>query len=310
MDLALVIILLILNLLNVFLHSIGACLLIHLYKRSRQKAQQLYLIHLSISECLMNLLESIRSITKFTHLDGNMSHIVDRFLYYTLILSFTGVSFVFYLVMVYVTIDRLMVIALNLQYTKYWNENKAKYLLLVTWLIGGVIAITVEITYVVIGFEWETIFFKYFYPTMEFLFILLAFLTYIFIICKYRKRQRTICFHSEGPLASSTQVVSLKKKCKSSKHSVSNTPIAKRIEFRKSIFYIPLLLITTFLIFMIIPDLTYLVVAVINNNPSQTLSTICWISYAVSNLLDAWIYIYLQHHIRNFIKRKFEELFS
>ena len=303
MGLALLIILLILNLLNVFLHSFGSCVLIYLYNRSRQKAQQLYLIHLSISECLMNLLESIRIIAKFVSLKGYMLHEIEMFRHYILIVSFTGVSFVFYIDMIYLTLDRLMVIMLNLKYTKYWNEKKAKYLLLVTWIIAFTIAVTVAITYSLLNFEWMPFFFKYFYPTIEFVFILLALSVYSFIFYKYQKTQKSVSFRLREPSERTMQVGTLRKIFNSKKYSIKKYNVSNFAKFKKSVFYIPILLITTFLMFMTIPDLTYLFVAIIYNNPSQILSTACWISYGVSNLLDAWIYIYLQHNVRNFIKK-------
>ena len=306
MGLTLLIILLILNLLNVFLHSFGSCVLIYLYNRSRQKAQQLYLIHLSISECLMNLLESIRIITKFVSLKGYMLHEIEMFRHYILIVSFTGVSFVFYIDMIYLTLDRLMVIMLNLKYTKYWNEKKAKYLLLVTWIIAFTIAVTVAITYSLFNFEWMPFFFKYFYPTIEFVFILLALSVYSFIFFKYQKSQKSVSFPLREPSERTMQVGTLRKIFNSKKYSIKNNKVSNFTKFKKSVFYIPILLITTFLMFITIPDLTYLFVAIINNNPSQILSTACWISYGVSNLLDAWIYIYLQHNVRNFMKKIFK----
>ena len=38
--------------------------------------------------------------------------------------------------MIYITLDRLLGITLNIRYPVYWNENKAKYLLIGTWVLG------------------------------------------------------------------------------------------------------------------------------------------------------------------------------
>ena len=306
MHLALQVILLILTLSNVFVHSIGSYVLIYLFKTQRQNAQRLYIIHLSISECLMNLLESIRIILKLIISNDNQFQILERIRYYILIVSFTGVSFVFYLVMVYLTFDRLMGVALNFQYTKYWDENKARYLLLNTWLICGVIVTTVLVTYHLYGFDWESFFYKYFYLTVECLFILLALLTYGFILIKYFRSQRIVYVQPSVQQGHSPESTTTNTAMKATKHSEDGAQLRKFTRFKKSVFYIPLLLITTFLIFMTIPDVAYLLIAIIPNKPSETLSTICWISYGVSNLLDAWIYVYLQHDVRNFIKRKFK----
>ena len=71
--------------------------------------------------------------------------------------------------------------------------------------------------------------------------------------------------------------------------------------FRKSRFYISVLLITTFLRFVKVPDLVYLFVGILNKNDSSTLLTACWVSYAVANLSDAYIYIFMQRDVRHLL---------
>ena len=59
---------------------------------------------------------------------------------------------------------------------------------------------------------------------------------------------------------------------------------------------------------MIIPDMTYLFVAVINNKDDEHLELTCMIFYAVSNLLDAAIYIYFLKDVRKFLLAKIKML--
>ena len=305
MGVVLLSILLILNVINVVLHCMGSCVLLHLYPKSRQKAQQLYLIHLSISECLMNLLEAVRILTKLATLQGDDTGVGENIRHYVLIVAFTGVSFIYYSDMTYITIDRLMIMALNTEYSVHWNEKKAKCLLLGTWLLGTLIATTVTICNVLLDFQWESIFFKYFYPIVEFLFIVLALTTYGFIIRKYRQKALMMATTSRKPgncsrkpggnfISQFTMCVY----CANRSHNETFRSI------KKSVFCIPVLLITTFLIFMVIPDLIYLFVAIIQNHPSELLSEACWLSYAVSNLIDVSIYIFLQRDVRKFLKQK------
>ena len=79
-------------------------------------------------------------------------------------------------------------------------------------------------------------------------------------------------------------------------------------EFKESLYFIPVLLITTFLLFMVIPDLTYIFVGVVSDKRSPELLAACFVSYAISALTDAWIYIYLQHDVRNLLKTKMKWL--
>ena len=79
-----------------------------------------------------------------------------------------------------------------------------------------------------------------------------------------------------------------------------------RLNFTKSVaikevyFKCLVLLILSFLIFMIVPDLIYLFVGIINGNETETLLTACWISYAVSMITDGLIYIFMQAPVRGY----------
>ena len=275
--------LLFLNLLNVFFHSIGVYLLTSMYPTCKRRIQQIYLINLSLTECLINLLEICRIISGIIPCKHSHVNIVDESRHYTLIVSFTGVSIVYYFDMVYLTFDRLMDVALNIKYPIYWNEKKAKYLLMTTWLIGFLTCLSVSLCYRFLDFSWEDAFFKFFYPPIEFAFIILALATYGFIFLRYRKSRinfpGSIMVHTHQP--STMQI------------------------FRKSRFYISLLLIVTFLVFMVAPDLTYLFYGIIYKSESEILMTSCWISYAIANLADAYIYIFVQPNVR----RKFWTMF-
>ena len=279
MNIILSYILLSLNLVNVLLHMLGAYLLISMYPTCRRSLQQIYLINLSISECLTNFLEVCRIISHLIPFKDNHLKIVNGIRYYTLIVSFTGISVVYYLVMIYLTLDRLMDIVLNIKYPVYWSEEKAKYLLITTWLFGLFSCVTVCICYQLFNFNWEDAFFKYFYPPIEFAFIILALTTYGFIFHKYRKNR----LDAPGYLDN----------CTPRRRKNSTIQI-----FRKSRFYISVLLILTFLLFMIVPDITYLFLAIIYKSKSDILLTCCWISYAISNLADAYIYIFVQDEVR------------
>jgi len=199
---------------------------------------------------------------------------------YVLIISFTGISVVYYLDMIYITIDKMMDIVLNIKYPVYWNEQKAKNLLICTWLFASVICVTVVSLHISIQFDWKTIFFKYVYTTVGIAFVILAFITYSFIFHKFKQSQ--------------TPPV---------QRSVHTKSIRTITVFRKSRFHIPLLIILSFMIFMIVPDLTYLFVAVLNERKAPLVLAICWISYCISNLIDAWIYIFMQRRVRRHLSQ-------
>ena len=282
-SIVLVVVLLILNILNTLLHILGIYLLICVIRNGTETAEKLYLINLSTCEALMNFLEASRRITSLIPLSPGANKIIDEINQYVLIVMFTGISFVFYLDMIYLTFDKLLDIVLNIKYHLYWDVFKAKRLIKGTWVIGVSLSITIALLYRFTNYDWEGAFFKCFYPTLEFGFIVLAFVTYSFIFYKYKETRR-------APLIAGTRYQQKKESY-------------FRI-FRRSRFYISVLIILNFLVFMVIPDLIYLFVGIIYGHATETLSISCWISYAVSNLLDLWIYTFLQVSVRKLLLRK------
>lgn len=280
--------LLILNIANVILHGIGSYLLTCIYRKGERSAQKIFIINLSVCELVMNLMECIRRTIELYKLADSLSHTANEFQHYLLIVIFTGVSFVFYMDMIFLTLDRLLNIILNFKYPIYCNESIAKYLLFVTWIIGAMISLSVIIAHYVIEYTWESFFFKYFYPTLEIAFILLALGTYVVIFRYYRK--------------------SLEIQFKNKKYSNNETEDSN--VFRISRFFVPILLIASFIIFMLIPDLVYLFYGILGKNESKTLLACCWISYAISNLLDGWIYIFMQKSVKTTLKKKLRRLFG
>ena len=268
------IIILCLNILNVIFHSVGIYILLSVYEDSRQKVQQIFLLNLSVCECIINLFQACSILPEIISIPSRYN-ILNDINEHILIISFTGISVVYYLDMIYITVDRMMDIVLNIRYPVYWNERKTKVLMFSTWVIGTGMCVTVIVLHNLIKFKWKDAFFKYFYPTVGFAFIILALITYGFIFHKFKQ--------------------SRKPPVRGGKHTKSANSITV---FRRSRFHIPVFLILTFLLFMIVPDLTYLFVAVINERNSPILLAICWISYCISNLVDAWIYIFMQRDVR------------
>ena len=271
--------LIILNIANIFLHGIGAYILACLYHKGQPNPQKVFIIHLCVCELLINLFECFRQLFDFLPFTGQDYLNIAAVQNYMLIIMFTGISFVFYALMFYITLDRLLNILLNIKYKIYCHHRGAKYMLQVTWVVGLVISTTVSLTYHFLGFDWETVFFKCFYPILEFAFILIVLVTYVLIFRKYKQ--------------------SLKLSCRQVK-----TVESRSNEFRVSRFCVPVLIILSFVVFMLLPDLIYLFYGVLGNNLSDTLSACCWISYAISNLIDGWVYIFMQKPVKLMLREK------
>lgn len=280
--------LLILNIVNVILHGTGTYLLLSLYESCRHKVQQIFLITLSICEGTINLIEAFKSVTTFITLSEKDSNIMTEVTNHVLILQFCGISFVYYVDMIYITVDRLMEIFLNIRYPVFWDETKTKILTGITWFIGLITFIVVSLLKHYNNFDWEDAFFKFFYPVLEFAFLIIAFFTYGFIFHKYKQ----------------TRIIPAV--------TVNNNKIQKRRRstvdiFRKSRFYVPLLLILTFAVFMIGADLTYLFVVTLGDVSEETATFVyngCFISYTISNLADAYIYIFMNPEVKRLLFKK------
>jgi len=173
-----------------------------------------------------------------------------------------------------------MLILLNIKYPLYWNKRKAIWLLRITWIVGVLLAVLICLLTYYTDYVWEDTFFNYFYPTLEITFIILAISTYGFIFHKFAKT-RTLPVHTHG----------------SQRRSLFQI-------FRASRFYISVWLILTFLLFMVVPDLTYLGVNVAYGYVPEVLKICIFISYAISNIVDAVIYIFMEPRVRKVLVRK------
>lgn len=220
----LLVILIVLNFANIILHTIGAYLLLRIFKNGSETSHLMYLINLALYEALMNFLEVFRRLSEFI----SSGFVISEIQKYVLIVSFTGVSIVYYLNMLYITLDKLLDIALSLRYPAFWNEYKTIWLLRLLWFLSMCLCIFICFLHRFNHFNWEDAFFKYCYPILGLTFVVSASITYGFIFYKF----------------------------KSTRTSWDNQNSTIKI-FRNSCFYIPVLLILTFFLFMIIPDLTY-----------------------------------------------------
>ena len=202
----------------------------------------------------------------------------------------TGIVLIYHFNMIYITVNKLIEILLHIRYPVYWNERKAKYLLIVTWVIGIFLSTIVTIAYKLRNFHYDQVFSLYFYPTIDFIFLTLTFTIYGLIFHKFKQTRQ--CPSQHGSRNSTNQ-----------NRSVFQV-------FRKSKFYIPVLWITSFVIFTIVPDLIYLFTS-INQDVSLPVSlhACCYTSYAISTLVDGCVYVYLQKQVRRLLRRKCNEFF-
>ena len=308
------IVLTVLGLVNCILHSVGIYLMWCLQRQGQLRIHHVYLVSLSSSELLMNFLDVIKISISY---DQSSSTTINQIYYYIVLVQFTGAAIIFHFSMIFITLDRLFEILLNIKYPVYWDEDKAKKLLVALWVTSSSMTIVVALCHKYAGFEWENYFFTYFFPIIEFFFIGLALATYTFI---FKKFNTTRIFPAINLAAlRKTRRISPVKEGDSEEVVDSPPPVipfrqrrqrrSSMQTFRKSKFFIPVLLILSFLVFIVGADMIMLFVVVIGKNNSKWLSVTLQISYSVSNLLDAWIYIFLEPELKSLLGRKVKACF-
>ena len=280
MNIALSVILSTLNVVTMMAHVLGCYLLTCQYENGVQNSQQLYLINLAVSEGSLNFLQLL---TNHVGVDVDSSSLTVVRHYIKTVRGY-GFNTVYLLTMIYLTFDKLLDIHLNIKYHLYWNEQRTKYLITTTWCLTLTSAITVSIVYHYTGFKVHEGLDLYVYPTFNIIFLIIASLTYGFIFHKYKKSRHPPVQLGNTQVRQSTFRV-----------------------FQRSRFYIPVLLITSFILFMAVPD--FIQMACVASGQSHdghfVLTTCLRILWAISYFIDAVIYILIKTSVRNLLKEKF-----
>ena len=302
MNLTLDVFLFTLVLINTVLHSIGFCLLIILYRKGKKSSQQIYFINLSVAEALLNLMEVL---TRIPEMFSHSHHLPIVFLHiehYAKIINLTGIWVIIYSTMVYVTVDRFLTVRIGIKQRIYWTKKKVTCLLSATWVICLLTSLSISIIEIFHHFHYQPLFYKYFYPSIDFGYIILAISVYSYIFYRHQK--------------------SCKMKHKWSKRSLRlRTKSTTTEAFRESRFYTTILLVLTFLLFIIIPDLVYMFFGmqhehfnhsngITEGGESNILFDLCRLSYAIASTVDFFIYIFFQPAVQAILCVKYDELMS
>ena len=276
--------------LNVILHTVGSCLLINLYTRNRPTTQQIYLLHLSICEGITNLIYVIQTFPSFLSISANTSAVVRKMLEVLYFINFILMYMVIYMTMLLMTLDRLMSVVLNFKYSNYWNPNKTKKSIILMWCVCILATISFLLPYKFNSLLWGESFGVYFYPVSNIAFLLLASVTYIFMFWKYKNSQRIKQRQRRSTVGQTTTFVP--------NHKLTLIKV-----FLQSRFYISVLIILTYVLFIIIPYCTYLLYRYAIKGKSQIPEHIMTILHPFTYLSDAVIYIFMQPRVRKLLWR-------
>lgn len=286
-------------LLSIVMHLIALSLLLKLRKTAiPNRTQRVLLIHLSVSETCFMLCQVVKiasiSNTEFDH--------------YISIIQMAGFDSMYYFAMIYLTADRFFEVYLNLRYPLYWNETLARNVLLVLWFVSAVMATVTFFLYHLNIYSYMDVCYLVLYPSLEIVFLVVATITYSYIIrtsWRFYRKTRRVCGLRDHPRpldhanmpptkpCSVQSVVVPKKQRSSGEHS-----------FQRKLL-LPTLLILTFVIFMVIPDMVYMFQHLSDSKKQQNknFKSVIFTAYFIAFTLDAIIYIFLYPPVRKLFLR-------
>ena len=285
MNIGLLIVLSLLNVVTVMLHGLGCYLLISQYRFGLHTPQQLYLINLAVSEGTTNFLQLLINY-EGKHLHNSTT--IHTWQHYVKTMRGYGFVTVYFLTMIYLTLDKLLDIYLNIKYHLYWNEYRTKNLIVTTWIVTLSSAVTASIVYHFTGFDVHETLDLNIYPKFDVVFLIVAGTTYPLIFHKYKQ--------SRAP----PHLIRL----------ITQSSMEEAVEtfkvFKQSRFYIPLLLTVSFTMFMVIPEfVNFSQVVSGHKHCDDSVLMICLrILWTMSYLVDAIIYIWIRTSVRKLLKRK------
>lgn len=274
--------LLILCLFNILLHSTGVILI--LKSHGNRKIQLYYILHLSIAELCINILHFVQCVTIIVTNSATEGEKIyhQEMEYYFELFVYTLFSLVYYFCMLFITLDRLLACWLTVQYPNIWNTHKARCSMYITWFIG--VLMLIFIASLPSEYFYLRDLHKYFYIPFDSIFVVSAVVTYSLIFHRHKKAVR--------------------RRATMKDESVHRKRTTMEI-FRNSKFHVPSMLIVTFILFVAIPDLVYLLLVMIfSHDETDTLLTGIRITQSLSYLIDGIIYIFFSPSIRKLLSGK------
>ncbi|XP_057310176.1 substance-K receptor-like [Hydractinia symbiolongicarpus] len=271
------------------LHSIGIVLLLT-RSTNVSRSQTIFMINLSLSEICLSA-TGAAYIVLYTFYGG------QNFAYHISMICFLTSCLPYYAVMYILTLDRLAEVYLNIRYPLYWSARKTKYCMITLWLITLCLLFSL---FVYIRIEplhgcAKLVDFSYAYgfPCGDLVFVIIAILTYFYIIKKIRQKRKvtarisipieTITFHKEN--------ISTRKGHRQNKGTSLHL-------------LLPFLLVVSFVLFIEIPDFIFFLAYrnVIGN--SFALEIAVNIMYSIGYSTDAFIYVFLSTSLKNLFRRR------
>ncbi|XP_066932247.1 uncharacterized protein [Clytia hemisphaerica] len=309
----------------VILHSIGITLLL---KLRRKRNQDIIILHLSITELFMCLLDIIQNILSR---DDYVTEMTSRVKSYVIIVNCCFFVVPSFLIIITLTIDRFLEIYLNIKYQLYFSKKKLKFVLTVHWVLGSILGAALLVVRLTHGTQARLVIFMFIFPTLEIIFLIIAIVTYAYIYRKFRSKFKRLFIGKVTPVKKDLDNSNLEGEAKSpygielkgqtspiKRYSVwkgkltrarklvitnvmrrpSNKEQQKPMLKRRN-FFAPSLILVTFVLFVVIPDSLNLLFHYSKTlHWSEDTQNILLCLYSIGFIMDGLIYIFLQKHLR------------
>lgn len=265
----------------VCLHTLGLYLLISVHNR-KTKLHNIYLINYSVLEILKGLMNLIGVFSAFSIFPASINPSIWKF---NVIVNAFGVTFWQYFFLTYLTIDRLLLVKMQQKYTYHWNASKARNLLLGTWFCGVLGCVATYLCHRYNGFSNAEKIDVYIKMVLDIGFIIIAVVAYLLIFRTYSaSRLRVSAINPDNQPGQSIWQI-----------------------FRRSKFLVAVLLISTFLLFVVVPDLIVFFHFLFRFTISGDLLVTLLFLTACADIANAFFYILLRDEVRKLLLRKIRD---
>ena len=216
-----------LSLTNVILHTFCVILLIKTYKSTKQKAQHLHLLNLSMAELIKNILYLAQYFL------GLYSTKWAKYL--VACIAETAAYTTYMVAMFLLTADRLAATTLNIKYKAIFTIRRTKIVCISTWIFTFCVVLPITVLFYVMSGKDRIlasgyIIFGLIPLTLNIVYLLFAITSYVFMFTIFVRSRRSTCSTEEGTVQRSLLYW-----------------------FRHSKFYVSVILVTSFLLFSVIP---------------------------------------------------------
>ena len=270
---------------SIILHLLGFSLLTRVRKTDIfGETQRMYLLNLSLTSAIYAGLAIAEEICL------NFSEWRSALFYVTLIMD--GFFYTWYIfVMTALTFDRFLTLYLKLKYISVWRKSKTLTMLFISFTSSGLITLVLYLSHT----DVESLLASmtlYVWPMLDFMFLFVAFFTYGYLIKTFNNKNNVgviVQARIPGRISSSETPVVLHQQENNTTPPMLKPTASFCLKKARRGFVVPSLLVSTFVVCWLIPDLIYFGYELYGKELKH--GSIVDLLYPVGVLSDAIIYI-------------------